>query len=108
MKPGGALWWWQYAAGAGNATAAYCLHLFHLRRGELSAADHWMHQALDLGTGIDFTPRPTWLEHPPTPHTEVLREAVERLKVEEVGEAGGEFHQPDQRLAEQIEELADA
>ncbi|MCE0446847.1 hypothetical protein LT493_26370 [Streptomyces tricolor] len=53
-KPEGALWWWQYAAGAGNATAAYCLHLFHLRRGELRDADHWMRQALDLDFDPDF------------------------------------------------------
>ncbi|GAB2892195.1 hypothetical protein GCM10027074_70420 [Streptomyces deserti] len=44
------------AAGAGNATAAYCLHLFHLRRGELRDADHWAHQALTLDTNIHLTP----------------------------------------------------
>jgi hypothetical protein len=30
----GAMWWWQFAAGAGNATAAYCLYLLHLSRGD--------------------------------------------------------------------------
>ncbi|MGV9758638.1 hypothetical protein ACWDUC_22800 [Streptomyces tricolor] len=106
-KPEGALWWWQYAAGAGNATAAYCLHLFHLRRGELRDADHWMRQALDLDFDPDFDsilthprPRP---DQPPTPQPQVLREAVERLKVDE---ACGEFHHPDQQLADRIEELA--
>ncbi|MFE9454523.1 hypothetical protein [Streptomyces sp. NPDC006739] len=102
-KPEGALWWWQYAAGAGNATAAYCLHLLHLGRGELRDADHWMRQALDLD--ISLARRPTRPEHPWPTHTRVLREAVDRLKVEE---ACGEFHHPDQRLADQIEELADA
>lgn len=100
-KPEGAQWWWQYAAGAGNATAAYCLHLFHMRRGDLRDADHWMRQALDLDIDINFARRPTRWNPPRTPHTRVLREAVERLKVEE---ACGEFHHPDQRLAE----LADA
>ncbi|MGD1221986.1 MULTISPECIES: hypothetical protein [Streptomyces] len=109
-KPQGALWWWQYAAGAGNATAAYCLHLFHLRCGELRDADHWMLQTLNLNldAGVDFTPSAAWTDHPCTPHTKILREAVERLKVEEAEEIGGEFHHPDQRLADQIEELADA
>ncbi|MFD0396228.1 hypothetical protein ACFQ3Z_45060 [Streptomyces nogalater] len=106
-KPEGAMWWWQYAAGAGNATAAYCLHLFHLRRGELRDADHWMRQALDLDFDPDYDnilthPR-TRPDQPPTPQPHVLREAVERLKVDE---ACGEFHHPDQQLADRIEELA--
>lgn len=103
MKAEAALWWWQYAAGAGNATAAYCLHLFHLGRGELRDAVHWMGQALDLD--INLARRPARREQPWPSHTRVLQEAVDRLKVEEVC---GEFHQPDQRLADQIEELADA
>ncbi|MFJ5035703.1 hypothetical protein ACIQB5_48715 [Streptomyces sp. NPDC088560] len=104
-KPEGAQWWWQYAAGAGNATAAYCLHLLHLRRGDLRDAEHWMSQALALDIDINFARRPkqrNWLH---TPYEQVLREAVARLKVED---ACGEFHHPDQRLADQIEELADA
>ena len=43
-------------------------------------------------------------EAEPTPG--VLREAVERLKVDEV--AGAQFHHLDHHLADQIEELADA
>ncbi|MGW2651637.1 hypothetical protein ACWC2T_43900 [Streptomyces sp. NPDC001393] len=64
MKPEGALWCWQYAAGAGNATAAYCLHLFHLRSGAPRDADHWMRQALDLD--ITFARRPKTAPAPPT------------------------------------------
>lgn len=104
-KSEGAQWWWQYAAGAGNATAAYCLHLFHLRRGDLRDAEHWMSQALALDIDINFARRPqqrNWLR---TPYEQVLRAAVEHLKVED---ACGEFHHPDQRLADQIEDLADA
>lgn len=41
----GAQFWWQFAAGAGNATGALCLHLLHLRRGELRDAHHWAQQA---------------------------------------------------------------
>ncbi|WEO92659.1 hypothetical protein A6P39_000095 [Streptomyces sp. FXJ1.172] len=63
-----------------------------------------MSQALALDIDINFARRPKqriWLH---TPYEQVLREAVERLKVED---ACGEFHHPDQRLADQIEELAD-
>ncbi len=104
-KPDGALWWWQFAAGAGNATAAYCLYLFHTRRGDLRDADHWWHQHVVLGPrDDDFVPPPAWT-HLNVDTPGVLRKAVERLKVDE---AAGEFHQPDHRLADQIEELVDA
>ncbi|MEU1853715.1 hypothetical protein ABZ499_31740 [Streptomyces sp. NPDC019990] len=103
----GAQWWWQFAAGAGNATAAHCLHLFHLGRGELRDADHWAHQAANLDTHIQLTPfsrRHTPRHHP----TRALREAVDRLQVDEVEEWGFQVFRPDSHLAHQIEELADA
>ncbi|GAA4962954.1 MULTISPECIES: hypothetical protein [Streptomyces] len=107
QEPESALWWWQFAAGADNATAAYCLHLHHLLRGELRDADHWAHQALHLDDDIHLTPTNPWptrrLPHP----TLALREAVERLRVEEEL-AGAPFHHPDHRLADQLEELTDA
>ncbi|MFD8376912.1 hypothetical protein ACFV2Z_40250 [Streptomyces sp. NPDC059688] len=104
-KSDGALWWWQFAAGAGNATAAYCLYLFHTRRGDLRDADHWWHQYLALGPrDDDFVPPPAWM-HLNIDSSGVLRKAVERLKVDE---AAGEFHHPDHRLADQIDELVDA
>ncbi|MVO85720.1 hypothetical protein GPA10_13375 [Streptomyces sp. p1417] len=102
--PEGALWWWQFAAGAGNATAAYCLHLLHLRRGELRDADHWAHQALDLDADVQLAPTP--FVQRLAGHTEELRKAVDRLKVDVVD--GAQYHHPDQRLAARIEELADA
>lgn len=40
-----ARFWWQFAAGGGSATAAYCLHLDHQRRGEFHDAAHWHDQA---------------------------------------------------------------
>ncbi|MGW8634648.1 sigma-70 region 4 domain-containing protein [Streptomyces sp. NPDC055793] len=101
------LWWWQFAAGAGNATAAYCLHLHHLLRGELRDADHRAHQAFNLDTDVHLIPTTT-----PTPihclthFAPALREAVERLKVEELAQAP--FHHADHRLADQVEHLADA
>lgn len=42
----GARFWWQYAAGAGQAAAAYCLYLHHLSLGEDDAA-HWWHRQTD-------------------------------------------------------------
>ncbi|MET9483288.1 hypothetical protein [Streptomyces sp. NPDC006638] len=37
----GARFWWQYAAGAGQAAAAYCLYLHHLALGEDVTARWW-------------------------------------------------------------------
>lgn len=50
----GARFWWQYAAGAGQSAAAYCLHLYHLANGEEDLAD-WWHQQTDATA----TPAPT-------------------------------------------------
>ncbi|WP_329167798.1 hypothetical protein OG939_36035 [Streptomyces sp. NBC_01685] len=47
-----ARFWWQYAAGAGQSAAAYCLHLHHLARGEEDTARFWHDQ-------MDHTPPPT-------------------------------------------------
>ncbi|MCZ4101080.1 hypothetical protein [Streptomyces sp. H39-C1] len=50
----GARFWWQYAAGAGDDTASYCLYLHHLALGEVEAATWWCKQ-----TRIDTQPIPT-------------------------------------------------
>ncbi|MFE5513844.1 hypothetical protein ACFQ9J_25255 [Streptomyces sp. NPDC056529] len=42
----GARFWWQYAAGAGQPGAAYCLYLHHLALGETHTA-HWWHTQTD-------------------------------------------------------------
>ncbi|MER8159960.1 hypothetical protein [Streptomyces sp. NPDC094472] len=39
-----AQFWWQFAAGAGNPTATYCLYLHHLALGEGLAAECWYRQ----------------------------------------------------------------
>ncbi|MGW1106126.1 hypothetical protein [Streptomyces sp. NPDC002540] len=49
----GARAWWQYAAGAGDAAAAYCLYLHHRALGETKAAECWYRQ-----TGLDIHPSP--------------------------------------------------
>ncbi|WP_405467511.1 hypothetical protein [Streptomyces canus] len=41
----GARFWWQYAAGAEDAPASYCLYLQHLAHGEPHAAALWQAQA---------------------------------------------------------------
>ncbi|MFI9274469.1 hypothetical protein ACIGXM_27730 [Kitasatospora sp. NPDC052896] len=40
-----AQFWWQFAAGGGSQTAAYCLHLYHLLLGEPRDAAYWRAQA---------------------------------------------------------------
>jgi hypothetical protein len=47
----GARFWWQYAAGAGDAAASYCLYLQHLSLGEAAAAAWWRRQS-----GVDSDP----------------------------------------------------
>jgi hypothetical protein len=56
----GARFWWQYAAGAGDDTASYCLYLHHLSQGETHAAAFWRRQ-----TAIDTRPDPTIDPLPP-------------------------------------------
>lgn len=53
----GARFWWQYAAGAGQAAAAYCLYLHHLALGERETAE-WWHRQVDA---VQPTPEaPAW------------------------------------------------
>jgi hypothetical protein len=101
----GARFWWGFAAGAGNALAAKCLHLYHLSRGELRDADHW---ALEAATAdIPTVPR-TPARCTPV-RREALREAVRRLEVAAVEESGhSRVLRPAQHLADHIEELTHA
>lgn len=48
----GARFWWQYAAGAGDEAASYCLYLHHLSLGETDAAAWWREQTR-IGTDTD-------------------------------------------------------
>jgi hypothetical protein len=107
----GARFWWGFAAGAGNATAAQCLHLYHRARGELRDADHWALQAVTgdapvlPGSPAPFAPATA---RSPARH-EALRAAVRSLKVDVVEESGhSRVLRPAQHLADRIEELADA
>ncbi|MFD3918975.1 hypothetical protein [Streptomyces sp. NPDC058595] len=54
-----AQFWWQFAAGGGNRTAAFCLYLAHGRRAEFSDARHWRAEARRLTAAPDTaTPAP--------------------------------------------------
>lgn len=100
QEPEEAIWWWQFAASAGNPTAAYCLYLLYLSRGDLRDAEHWMSQVLTPGNRIDVMPPPSWTHELPDSRSAVFREAVRHLKVVEV--AGTHLHHPDHRFLEQI------
>ncbi|MET9646365.1 hypothetical protein AB0K71_09295 [Streptomyces syringium] len=61
----GAVFWWQFAAGAESATAAHCLYLHHLRHSERDAARHWFTQATALhaqGGDVFHAEAPTRLQ----------------------------------------------
>ena len=40
--------WWKYAAGGENPTAAFCLYLYHRNQGQHRTAQHWRTQARAL------------------------------------------------------------
>ncbi|WP_330335372.1 hypothetical protein OHS33_37430 (plasmid) [Streptomyces sp. NBC_00536] len=73
----GARFWWQYAAGAGQATAAYCLYLHHLSLGETDAAQWWHRQTDDVQppptTGAEAEERIT------SPSTTTILRVLHRL-----------------------------
>ncbi|MFD5554221.1 hypothetical protein ACFWIA_10310 [Streptomyces sp. NPDC127068] len=60
-----ARFWWQYAAGAGERTAGYCLYLHHLSLGEVAPASWWYVQ-----------------QKAPVRSTEPVREPAARLPTE--------------------------
>lgn len=53
----GARFWWQYAAGAGQSAAAYCLYLHHLSLGEEDTARWWHSQTDDTPCPVPADPR---------------------------------------------------
>jgi hypothetical protein len=62
-QPESAQFWWQLAAGAGNRTAAYCLHLHHLELGEAREAQHWYHQVIRaIEDALDTAPDNAFLK----------------------------------------------
>ncbi|WP_406510482.1 hypothetical protein [Streptomyces sp. NBC_00212] len=121
-KEEGAQFWWQFAAGAGNATSALCLYLLHLRRGELRDAQYWARQlALLQSEPCQYMPVPhevvTGTESPmsvtvhyelPTDNHALLetavKDAVEELDIAQLDDFGP-IPQPGPDLADQWAEL---
>ncbi|MFK4184366.1 hypothetical protein ACI2L4_10155 [Streptomyces sparsogenes] len=118
----GAQFWWQFAAGAGNATGALCLHLLHLCRGELRDAHHWAQQTILLEDWpCQYAPVAHEVVDAAAPavgvavHIELsddgatvsenaVRDAIEDLDVRRIEDFGA-IHQPSPRLAHQLEDL---
>ncbi|WP_432154840.1 hypothetical protein [Streptomyces tricolor] len=63
----GARMWWQFAAGAGQPAAAYCLYLHHLAQGEQVTAQWWHRQTDDLEPPPEPTACQEHHEHDPAP-----------------------------------------
>lgn len=118
-----AQFWWQFAAGGGCRTAAFCLCLHHRRHGEFRDADHWRAQSARLArrarTPGAPCPRPRQPPaarpllpdgvrhgllsdchrggHPRLPHA--LEAVIHRLPVLDDDEDFGEIPQPARELA---------
>ncbi|WP_367140030.1 MULTISPECIES: hypothetical protein [Streptomyces] len=117
---GAAGFWWQFAAGGGSRTAAYCLHLAHRRNGEFRDAAFWRAQAAhDPQEPPRRAPRPAgrrkllsdaarhellvqW-HRGLTPHLPAaLESVVNRLTVAGDDADFGEVPQPDPGLVERL------
>lgn len=109
-----AQFWWQFAAGGGNRTAAFCLYLAHQQRAEFKDAAYWRGQSRHLpGSGRPTAP-PTLSSllpetvghdllsqchhgrHPTLPAA--LEAVINRLRVDSADEDFGEVPQPDTTL----------
>ncbi|MFF2165484.1 hypothetical protein ACFVWP_32970 [Streptomyces sp. NPDC058175] len=113
--PESAQFWWQLAAGASSRAAAYCLHLDHLRLGELREARHWYHQ-LTHSMADTAPPDAAFLEglevfarYARTSGTGAsaptgrLEKEVDRLASR--GESSGIVSRPDEQLVAQLHEF---
>ncbi|MET8629379.1 hypothetical protein ABZW30_37550 [Kitasatospora sp. NPDC004669] len=78
-KEEGAEFWWRFAAGSGSGTAAYCLHLHHLKLGETDDADYWRAWSEQLSTAErPPAPRPLLMGRPLLPEG-VRRDILARV-----------------------------
>ncbi|MFD9061460.1 hypothetical protein ACFVZ3_08080 [Kitasatospora purpeofusca] len=97
-----AQFWWQFAGGAEDATACFCLYLHHARLGELKAAEHWFHQSARLeALPADRRAVPPALPPVPDYYLACLPWVGEYLLA-----AGGVQGQPEVVLREALEDLA--
>ncbi|MFE4367542.1 hypothetical protein ACFRMN_04665 [Streptomyces sp. NPDC056835] len=118
-----AQFWWQFAAGGGNRTAAFCLFLAHQQRAEFKDAAYWRGQSRRLpGSGrpaaasalsslLPETVRHDLLSqchrgrHPTLPAA--LEAVINRLRVHSDDEDFGEVPQPDRSLPADLTRGAD-
>ncbi|MFG2843907.1 hypothetical protein ACGF12_12135 [Kitasatospora sp. NPDC048296] len=78
-KEEGAEFWWRFAAGSGSGTAAYCLHLHHLKLGETDDADYWRAWSDQLSTAErQPAPGPLRMSRPLLP-ADVRRDILSRV-----------------------------
>ncbi len=118
-----AQFWWQFAAGAGSRTAAFCLCLHHRRHGEFRDADYWRAQSEASAKRRSASPRPHRSYsaarpllpegvrhgllsdchgggHPRLPHA--LEAVIHRLPVADDDEDFGEIPQPARELSRSL------
>ncbi|MFF4653569.1 hypothetical protein [Streptomyces sp. NPDC001380] len=100
----GARFWWQFAAGAGDYAAEYCLFLDHARRGEYQDADHWSGQLRDHG----FAPDEHWGDRASVPLIIDDAPAVAARITEQVDPDLGPVPLPQPDLVEGFRELTSA
>ncbi|MFD5030783.1 hypothetical protein ACFWM0_10230 [Streptomyces sp. NPDC058405] len=105
-----AQFWWQFAAGGGNRTAAFCLFLAHQRRAEFQDAAHWRAQSRRLPrSGRPRTPATLSSLLPETVRHDLLSQCrhgrhptlpapleavINRLRIDSADEDFGEVPQP--------------
>ncbi|MBK3554618.1 hypothetical protein JHN51_33440, partial [Streptomyces sp. MBT61] len=70
-----ARFWWQYAAGAGDPAASYCLYLHHRALGEHAPA-RWWHEQTELLRNTPSTDRPVTRGEAPGVEPDVVPDAV--------------------------------
>ncbi len=117
-----AQFWWQFAAGGGSRTAAFCLYLHHRRHGEFRDADHWRahSERLPRRPRTEGLPRPRGGTRPLLPDgvlhgllsechgggrprlPHALESVIHRLPVTDDDEDFGEIPQPARDLTRRL------
>ncbi|MFD7091502.1 hypothetical protein ACFV94_27410 [Streptomyces sp. NPDC059896] len=113
-----AQFWWQFAAGGGNRTAAFCLFLAHQQRAEFKDAAYWRRQSRRLpGSGRPVTPPALSSLLPETVRHDLLSQChhgrhptlpaaleavINRLRVDSADEDFGEVPQPGPSLTDDL------
>ncbi|WP_405987120.1 hypothetical protein [Streptomyces sp. NBC_00872] len=114
-----AQFWWQFAAGGGSRTAAFCLFLAHQQRAEFRDAAYWRGQSRGLPrpgrrptapptlssllpetVGHDLLSQCHRGRHPTLPAP--LEAVINRLRVDSADEDFGEVPQPDVSLTHDL------